>query len=41
MGNLYDSILDNLGGTSGVDGSSSGLLGGLGNAVDWIGSLFD
>ena len=45
MGNLYDSILDNLGGSSGVDGSSSGLLGGLGGIAGdisgFLGGLFD
>lgn len=37
-GNLYDSILDNLGGTSTKDGSSSGL-GGIGGIFDSIGGL--
>ena len=39
MGNLYDSILDNLGGQSNADGSSSGL-GGIGGMFDSIGKLF-
>ena len=39
MGNLYDSILDNLGGQSNADGSSSGL-GGIGGLFDSIGKLF-
>jgi hypothetical protein len=30
MGNLYDSLLDNMGGTSSSSGGSSGLLGMLG-----------
>ena len=38
-GNLYDSILDNLGGTSTKDGSSSGL-GGIGGMLNSIGGLF-
>ncbi len=38
-GNLYDSILDNLGGQSTADGSSSGL-GGIGGMFDSIGKLF-
>ena len=40
-GNLYDSILDNLGGSSTSAGSSSGLGGMLSSAGDWLGSLFD
>ena len=40
-GNLYDSILDNLGGSSTAEGSSSGLGGMLSSAGDWLGSLFD
>ena len=39
MGNLYDSILDNLGGQSTTDGSSSGLSG-IGGLFDSIGGLF-
>ena len=31
MGNLYDSMLDNLGGSQGEDGSSSGIGGMLGS----------
>lgn len=41
MGNLYDSILDNLGGQSTADGSSSGLGGMLSNVGEWLGGLFD
>lgn len=39
MGNLYDSILDNLGGTATEDGSSSGLSG-IGGLFQSIGGLF-
>ena len=41
MGNLYDSILDNLGGASNADGSTSGIGGMLGSLGGLFGSLFD
>ena len=40
QGNLYDSILDNLGGQSTADSSSSGLGGMLSNVGDWLGKIF-
>ena len=40
MGNLYDSILDNLGGSSNADGSQSGIGGMLGSLGGLFGSLF-
>jgi hypothetical protein len=40
QGNLYDSILDNLGGQSNADGSSNGLGGMLGDVGDWLGEIF-
>jgi len=39
-GNLYDSILDNLGGQSGSGGSSSGLGGMLSDIGGWLGGFF-
>ena len=41
QGNLYDSILDNLGGASNEEGSSNGLFSMLGDAAGWLGGLFD
>ena len=41
MGNLYDSILDNLGGASNQDGSTSGIGGMLGSLGGLLGGLFD
>lgn len=41
QGNLYDSILDNLGGASTEEGSSSGLFSMLGDVGGWLGGLFD
>jgi hypothetical protein len=39
-GNLYDTLLSNIGGAQGSDGgSASGLLGGIGNGLDWITKL--
>jgi hypothetical protein len=36
-GNLYDTLLSNIGGAQGSDGgSASGLLGGIGNGLDWL-----
>jgi len=36
-GNIYDTILSNIGGAQGSDGgSASGLLGGLGGGLDWL-----
>jgi hypothetical protein len=44
QGNLYDSILDNLGGAGGTDGSSvsglGGLLSSLGGGMDGLMGLF-
>ena len=40
MGNLYDSMLDNLGGTSNADGSQSGIGGLLLSLGGLFGSLF-
>lgn len=40
QGNLYDSILDNLGGSSNEGGSSSGLGGMLSNVGDFLGNIF-
>lgn len=40
-GNLYDTLLSNIGGAQGSDGgSSSGLLGAFGSGFEWLGSLF-
>ena len=39
QGNLYDSILDNLGGSSGEGGSTNGLFSMLGDATDWLGGI--
>ena len=36
-GNIYDTILSNIGGAQGSDGgSASGLLGGIGGGLDWL-----
>ncbi len=40
MGNLYDSILDNLGGSSNAEGSQSGIGGMLGSLGGLFGTLF-
>ena len=40
-GNIYDTLLSNIGGAQGSDGgSSSGLLGAFGSGFEWLGSLF-
>jgi hypothetical protein len=39
-GNLYDTLLSNIGGAQGSDGgSASGLLGAFGNGFDWLTDL--